>query len=87
MTDKLTVKENIPLTVVLSDGTKTISKEILELVEWTAFSAIDVLEEILWKNKYFFRDFSEISNYSNEQIDIILWINKQEKVLEKEVTT
>ncbi len=86
MTDKLTVKENIPLTVVLSDGTKTISKEVLELVEWTAFSAIDVLVGILWKNKHFFIDFNEIANYSNEQVEKILWINEQEIVLEKEVT-
>jgi len=33
MINKLTVKENIPLTVVLYDGTKTISKEVLKLVE------------------------------------------------------
>lgn len=86
MTDKLTVKENIPLTVVLSDGTKTISKEVLKLVEWTAFSAMDVLVEILWKNKIFFIDFNEMANYSNEQVEKILWINEQEIVLEKEVT-
>ncbi|MDP2090148.1 MAG: hypothetical protein Q8K30_00995 [Candidatus Gracilibacteria bacterium] len=86
MTDKLTVKENIPLTVVLSDGTKTISKEVLKLVEGTAFSAMDVLVEILGKNKIFFIDFNEMANYSNEQVEKILGINEQEIVLEKEVT-
>ncbi len=86
MINKLTVKENIPLTVVLYDGTKTISKEVLELVEWTTFSAIEVLSNILWKNRHFFINLNEISTYSSEQVDKILWINKQEIILEKEIT-
>lgn len=86
MIKNLKIPENTPLTIELQDWKKTLSKEIIELVQWTAFNAMDVVLEIIWKDKSYLREFYEVADYSNEQIKNILWINQKDIVLEKEIT-
>ena len=84
--ETITIEKGIPLTVQLENWEKTLSKEIQKFVEWTAFNAMEVVLAIFWKNGSFFREFSTISDYTEDQIKSVLWYNNETRTLEKNVT-